>query len=119
MQPCIATLEDVTSRVDAPVLRLYRAAATAAAAGDERTGGEVEMPDGAEVVEPLPAVLDLAALAAEALVIELPDYPRAPGAGPGDALAGPPGAEPLTDEAAKPFAGLAALKGKLGGGDGA
>ena len=114
VQACVATLEDVVTRIDAPVLRLYRAEA-----GARTAGGEVEMPDGAEAVEPLPDTLDLAALAAEALAIELPDYPRAPGAQTGPLLVGPPGAEPMTDEAARPFAGLAALRGRMEeGGDG-
>ena len=113
VQACVLTLEDVTTRIDAPLLRLYREAAR------EATGGEVEMPDGAEAVEPLPDALDLLALAAEALAIELPDYPRAEGAALGPALAGPPGAEPLTDEAARPFAGLSALRDRMGGDEGA
>lgn len=111
VQACVATLQDVVTRIDAPVLRLYGADVDRDLPA--APGAEVEMPDGAEAIEPLPDSLDLAALVAEALAIELPDFPRAEGAEVGAVLAGPPGAEPLTDEAARPFAGLAALRRKL------
>lgn len=111
VQACVVTLQDVVTRIDAPLVRLYSANI------DEDVpaapGAEVEMSDGAEMVEPLPDSLDLAAVVAEALAIELPDFPRAEGAEVGAVLAGPPGAAPLTDEAARPFAGLAALRRKL------
>lgn len=114
VQACAVTLEDVTTRIDAPVLRLYRADGDGEAGAP---GAEVEMTDGAEAVEPLPDTLDLAALAVEALALELPDYPRADGAEGGPLIAGPPGAEPLTDEAARPFAGLAALRARMADGE--
>ena len=108
VQECGVTLDPVTTRIEEPVERLY----TADFAPPE--AGEVEMPD--DEAEPLPAVLDLAALAAEALSLALPPFPRAPGAALEEATAAPPGAAPLTDEDAKPFAGLAALRDRLGEG---
>lgn len=119
VQACVLTLADVTTRIDAPLLRLYRA--EAGEPGEAQSGAETEMSPDADTVEPLPATLDLAALVAEALAIELPDYPRASGAELGAVLAGPLGAPPLTDEAARPFAGLADLRARLGneGSDGA
>lgn len=106
VQPCSVTLQPVTTRIDAPVERLYLA--------DFRAPSETEaeMPED-DSVEPLPAVIDLREVMAEALALELPDYPRAPDAEPGDATFTPPGAAPLQDEELKPFAGLAALKKQL------
>ncbi len=42
-------------------------------------GDESEMPED-DTVEPMPEVIDLAEIAAEALMLALPEYPRAPGA---------------------------------------
>ena len=48
-------------------------------------GDEVEMPED-DTVEPMPEVIDLAEVAAEALALALPLYPRAPGADFGQAV---------------------------------
>jgi uncharacterized metal-binding protein YceD (DUF177 family) len=72
---------------------------------------EIEMVD-AEI-DPLPEVIDVAAIAAEALALALPLYPRAPGAALGEAVYAPPGVTPLGDTDLKPFAGLSALADKL------
>eukprot|EP01031_Cornospumella_fuschlensis_P021735 gene21735-26638_t len=56
---------------------------------------EIEMVD-AEI-DPLPEVIDVAAIAAEALALALPLYPRAPGAALGEAVFAPPGVTPLGD----------------------
>ncbi len=103
VQPCVATLAPVSTRIDETVVRRYLAEMPDPPAGDE-----VEMPAD-DTDEPLPAVLDLGAVMAEALALALPAYPRAPGVTTGDALAGPPGARPLTDEEARPLAGLRRL----------
>lgn len=113
VQPCAITAEPVTTRIDEPVLRRYLADM------DEPEGDEVEMPED-DTAEPLPATLDLWAVMAEALALALPLYPRAPGAALDDAVFAPPGVAPLTEERAKPLAGLAALRDRLtdGGGNG-
>ncbi|SDE17343.1 YceD family protein [Limimaricola pyoseonensis] len=111
VQDCVATLEPVVTRIDETVTRRYLAD------WREPEGVEVEMPED-DTLEPLPAALDLAQVMIEALALALPDYPRADGAAPADASAIPPGAAPIRDEEVKPFAGLAALRDKLGGGDG-
>ncbi len=113
VQPCVVTAEPVTTRIDEPVLRRYLADM------DEPEGDGVEMPED-DTAEPLPATLDLDAIMAEALALALPLYPRVAGAALDHAVFAPPGTEPLTDEAAKPLAGLAALRDRLkgGGGDG-
>ena len=113
VQPCVVTLAPVTTRLDVPVTRIYLPESdlpdSAFAPGDE-----VEMPED-DTLEPLTEVIDLSALMTEALALALPDYPRAEGAGMEPAVFAPPGAAPLRDEDTRPFAGLAALRGKLGG----
>lgn len=106
VQPCSITLDPVTSRIDTDVTRHYLADWV------EPVGDEVEAPED-DSQEPVPETLDLAALLAEELTLALPLYPRAPGAELGAAIFTEPGAAPLTDEAARPFAGLRGLRAKL------
>lgn len=109
-QPCSVTLAPVPARIDEAVRRRY-------VAGLEMPAGdEVELPEDTDT-EPLPDVIDGGAVAVEALALALPLYPRAPGAGLGEAVFGPPGAAPLRDDDLRPFAGLATLKDRLGGSD--
>lgn len=107
VQACVVTLEPVETVIDEPVERLYVEGFV------EPEATEAEMPD--ETREPLPAAIDLAVVAQEALALALPPFPRAPGAELGEAVFAEPGVEPLTDEAARPFAGLAALRGRMEG----
>ncbi|SNX67581.1 uncharacterized metal-binding protein YceD [Cereibacter ovatus] len=108
VQPCAITLAPVTTRIDEKVTRRYLA--------------DYAMPDAEEIEvpeddsEPLPEVIDAGAVAVEALALALPLYPRAEGAELSGATFGPPGSAPLTDEAARPFATLAALQRKMTGG---
>lgn len=104
-QPCRVTMEPVVTRVDEPVEAVYTADYS------EPTAEEVEM--GADSIEPLPEVLDLGDVLEEALALATPEFPRAPGAEGLDLSAAPPGADPLTDETVKPFAGLADLKKRM------
>ncbi len=107
VQPCVVTLAPVTTRIDAPVLRRYVREIPA-----EETDGEVEMPED-ETLELLEAEIDPRRVMQEALALALPDYPRADEAELGQSNYAPPGVEPLTDEALRPFAGLAELRKKL------
>ena len=104
VQPCVVTLEPVTTRIDVPVLRRYLADLT-----EPEGGAEVEIPED-DTAEPLPPMIDPAAVMIEALALALPDYPRAPGAALGEAVFAAPGAAPLRDADLRPFAGLAALR---------
>lgn len=106
VQPCSITLAPVPAAVDEDILRIY----LADYAAPEAEEAEIRADDDSE---PLPETIDLADLAGEALMLALPLYPRAPGAGLGSMVFAPPGAEPLTDEALKPFAGLSGLAGAL------
>ena len=100
VQPCGITLAPVTTRIDDPVRRSYRADVIAA-----ELPAEQEMPDDADS-EPLPEILDLAAIMAEALILAVPAFPRAPGAEIENVTVTEPGSAPLSDDDAKPFAGL-------------
>lgn len=111
VQPCVVTLEPVTTRIDVPLTRLYLAHMP-----DLPDEEEVEMPED-DSVEPMPDQLLLAEVMEEALALNLPLYPRAAGADLGQAVFAEPGVAALTDEDTKPFAGLAALKNRLSGGD--
>lgn len=113
VQTCVVTAEPVATDLTETVERIYIADLP------EPEGDEVEMPED-DRVEALPDTLDLSAVMAEALSLSLPLYPRVPGASFGQIDHAAPGTEALTDETAKPFAGLADLlkKGSDGGGRG-
>ena len=106
VQDCVVTLAPVTTRIDATVTRRYLADYV------EPGGTEAEMPEDDEA-EPLPQTLDLGQVLREALALELPPFPRAEGAALDEAQFAAPGVSPMTDDDAKPLAGLAALKAKL------
>lgn len=106
IQPCVATLEPVTTRIDEKVQRRYIA--------------EFELPDGLEVEMPeddsaegLPVAIDLYEVLIEQLALALPAFPRSDAAEIVDLSVSEPGVTPMSDDEAKPFAGLGALKAKL------
>lgn len=105
VQPCSVTMAPVPCTISEPVHRRFQAEMAAPEAE------EIEMLDAD--IDPLPEVIDVAAIAAEALALALPLYPRAPGAALGEAVYAPPGVTPLGDTDLKPFAGLSALADKL------
>ncbi len=106
VQDCVVTLAPVTTRIDEPLTRVYLAEMP------EIDAAEVEMPED-DTVEALPETLDLAAVMIEALSLALPAYPRSADADLGAAAFAPPGVSPLSDDDAKPFAGLGALRESL------
>ncbi len=105
-QPCAVTLKPVTTRIDLPVRRLY------VRDYEEIDTPEAEMPEDDEV-ERLGTWIDPETVMIESLSLAIPDFPRADGAELGEMVLTEPGVAPLTDEAAKPFAGLADLKSQL------
>ncbi len=105
-QACGITLAPVPAQVSEPVRRRYVAGL------ETPEGDEVEMPED-DSVEPMPEEIDLAEIAAEALALALPLYPRAPGAEFAEGLHAAEGVTPLTDADLKPFAGLQDLAAKL------
>ncbi|MEL6196990.1 MAG: DUF177 domain-containing protein [Pseudomonadota bacterium] len=111
VQACVVTLEPVAGRIEVEIERRYQP--------DLRLPEEVELELGAEddrAPEPLGDEIDLAQPMIEDLALALDPFPRRDGAAHGAAVYAPPGVDPLTDEAARPFAGLAALKARLGDG---
>ena len=103
-QTCVVTLEPVETAVDEPFERRF---------APESRFAEAEAllaPDARDELEALGAEIDLGEIAAETVALALDPYPRKPGAAFEGRVQGPPGAEPLTDEAARPFARLAALR---------
>jgi len=102
VQPCVVTLDPVTTRIDQPLRRVWLPATG-------RPAAEVVLAaDAEEEPEALGDRIDLGLVATEALALAVPAYPRKPGA----ALR-PPAAESDEDRP-RPFAALAALRGKLG-----
>ncbi len=106
-QACVVTLEPVTSAIDTEIDRRYLPAADLGAGEtgvpSERELGRDDDPD------PFDGAIEIAEVLVETLALAIDPYPRAEGAELAARIAGPPGVEPLTDEAARPFAKLAAL----------
>lgn len=109
IQPCVITLEPVTTRLEEDIERSWRAAL------EPETASEAEMPEDPGE-EPLGEVIDLGMVALEALALAIPLYPQAEGASLKQVNFTEPGKQAMTDEDTKPFAGLAALKAALGSG---
>ncbi len=97
VQPCVVTLEPVTTALSEKVARVYSPHIT------PPEDDEVEIPE--DDIEPLGQYIDAAAVMAEALALALPLYPRADGA----ELAAPEVADEPEDNTRRPFAGLADL----------
>lgn len=106
IQDCVVTLEPVTTRIDDQLSRQF------VSDFEIPEGDEVEMPED-DSSEPLPETLDLVEVMLEALTLSIPAYPRKDGAGIGSAVFTESGKKPMTDEDARPFAGLAALRDTL------
>ncbi len=107
VQPCVATLAPVTTRIEERVVRRFRAELP-----DMDDATEIEMPED-DTLEPLPETIQLDEVLAEALSLALPPYPRAQDVDPVQAQFAGAGQSPLDDDAVRPFAGLAALRTRL------
>ncbi len=104
VQACRVTLAPLKETIDTPVRRRYLRGLEPPP-GDERMLGEEDM----DPPEPLGAEIDLGQLAVETLALSLDPWPRAEEA----ALEAPAGTDTAPDGAERPFAALAALRGKL------
>lgn len=109
VQPCVVTLEPVTTRIDETVERVYLPAHLLDTVED---GSETEMPEDT-TTEPLGSVISAYDAMIESLSLSVPLYPRSDAAELGEAVFAEDGVAPLTDDDVKPFAGLAALRDKL------
>lgn len=105
VQPCRATLDPVTTRIDEQVRRRFVPRL------DPVAEEEAEIPEDVDV-EPLPDRIDPAAVMVEALALAIPPFPRADSADPGDMAVSEPGTEPMRDNDIKPFSELAKLRGR-------
>jgi uncharacterized metal-binding protein YceD (DUF177 family) len=103
VQSCVVSLDPVTTRIDEPLSRRYMAEVF------EIDASEIEMPED-DNIDLLPDSLDVAQVMIEALSLALPTYPRSETADLGQVNFSEPGTAPMTDEDAKPFAGLSSLK---------
>ncbi len=109
VQYCIVTLDPVTTRIDTEVVREF---VPTEMLDEPEAGTEIEMPED-DSVEPLGDEIDVQAAMTEALSLALPTYPRKDGVELGAARFAEDGVAPMTDEATRPFAGLAALREKM------
>jgi uncharacterized metal-binding protein YceD (DUF177 family) len=112
VQPCVVSLEPVTTRIDVEVERNFIAGLTERAAENDEE--EIEIPED-DTYERLGPEIDLAAILTESLAMALPQYPRLDGAHLDESVFAAPGITPMKDEDARPFAGLSALRDQLGG----
>ncbi len=104
-QDCVVTLDPVKTRIDTGVSLRFLPESQIA----DDTPEDVLEDD----VEPLGPIIDLGHVAVEALLLAMPDYPRAKAIAPVHITAEPEGAAPIKDEETRAFAGLAALRDKL------
>jgi uncharacterized metal-binding protein YceD (DUF177 family) len=109
VQTCVVSLDPVTTRVDQPLRRIWLPP------GDDRSSEIVVGADDDDEIEPLGERIDLGLVAIEALALALPAYPRKSGASLA-AGAAPAAAAAADDDEPRPFAALAALRGKMGEG---
>jgi uncharacterized metal-binding protein YceD (DUF177 family) len=114
VQPCVVTLEPVTTRIDTDVTRHLLPESLL---DQFEEGSETELTED-ENKDVLEDEIDLPAMMAEALVLALPTYPRKEDAALDQTSFAGQGIAPLKDEDLKPFAGLAALRDKMQGNDG-
>jgi len=111
VQRCVVSLTDVSQSIEERFARRFHPGAPAPDLTDLDPEEEEDPP------EPLPAVLDPAEMAAEAVALAIDPYPRAPDARFEGRASRPDGAAPLEDRRRSPFADLAALRGRLEGED--
>ncbi len=108
---CVVTLKEFNQRIDTDVRRVFLEENK-----EDGVTGEIELAeDFDEDVEPISTHINIANIALEELSLNLPPFPRAPDANLDTVDFAPPGVAPLDDAASKPFAALAALKGKIQG----
>lgn len=110
VQPCVVTLEPVTTRIDTDVLRTFVRDYV------DIDAPEAEAPED-DSVEPLGAWIDPASVMEEELALALPQYPRKTDTEIAPIRVTEPGKKPMSDEEARPFAGLAAFKQQLEDGE--
>ena len=107
VQACVITMEDVKTRLDKDISRRYFADF---ASHEATLTSEEELDDEAEAI---PEKINILKLTLETISLGLDDFPRKKDIALEPVLSAPKGVIPLTDDAVKPFAGLAVLRDKL------
>ncbi len=107
-QTCVVTLGPVATRHDVELVRLYLPVDQVMPVREVTVD-----PDEADEPDTFTDTIDPAALAVESLVLLLDPYPRAEGAALERSTFAGPGVTPLEDDDVRPFASLAALRGRL------
>ena len=110
-QACVVTLDPVNTRLNEPVILNY-----SSDIDDQVAENDIEMQEDT-TQELLTREINLIEVLTEAISLALPTYPKSAKVIVGDASFTEPGKTPMSDEDAKPFAGLAALKTSLAGQD--
>lgn len=110
VQKCVITLEPVPETIDETISRVFVPEESA----DAETADDFDI-NAEDDPDAFGDLLDLGTAVLEELVLALEPYPRVEKADSAPVMAAPPGTEPLTDEAIRPFAELAALKEKMAG----
>ncbi|SPF80332.1 YceD family protein [Pseudoprimorskyibacter insulae] len=110
VQACVVTTDPVSTRIETEVLRRYEPEDLVFQA--QEAGSESEMPED-DSLEPLGEVISVNDVLREALSLALPTYPRSDTAEMGEAVFADEGIAPMTDDDAKPFAGLKSLRDAL------
>lgn len=108
VQTCVLTLEPVSTRIDVAVERQFLAKFDTPGNDDEET--EII---GDENSEALSKFIDLHAIMLEALSLALPLYPKIEGATLNETIFAKEGVKPMSDEDARPFGALSALRDQL------
>lgn len=106
VQPCVVTLEPVTTRVDVTIERQF------VAGYEDPDDEEFELTDD-ENTEALGAEINVDDVMKESLALSLPLYPRKENAAMSETNFTEPGKKAMTDEDTRPFAGLESLRDKL------
>jgi len=107
VQPCILTLAPVVTRIDEPVTRIFMSTLP-----DFEAESIEETPED-DSIEQLGNHIDIGLVMQEALTLALPLYPKVADAKLEESAFTEPGKQAMSDEEARPFAGLAALRDKL------
>jgi uncharacterized metal-binding protein YceD (DUF177 family) len=109
VQNCVITLDPVTTRIDEAIDRRFQ---DLAQDHDHDADSETEIPQD-DTVEPIGTVIDPGQIMVEALILALPQFPRAPGAELVQSNFTAPGKLAMSDADARPFAQLSELRNKL------
>ncbi len=108
VQPCIVTLDPVTTRIETNVVRRFLLVMPEVGEALE----EIEMPED-DNADLLGSHIDIGLVLHETLALNLPIYPRVNNAKLAESVFSEPGKQAMTDEDTRPFARLATLRDKL------